>query len=263
MNVCMHICKYISLLIICLLPLRDSTGCLSSRPRLVERQVMQLQPVWQRWAGCPKSWPEHGSHLWMMGKHKLHVFNFIKHCIFLVAGFRHWAVNLVGWIQANVRWPALSFPHHKSCLCHISSVLRFPHETSAWALACERTHIDVKRDRNAQSMDYGETPTRCHQWRRRECCWSHPSPPEFAGSSPQCHQTPSERPRTAHEETSLHSLRLHTGVVCVLERPRPGRKSLSTYFECTHVYIFSQCGRTWLVCRKTSPNPSWTPLVWL
>ncbi len=23
---------------------------------------------------------------------------------------------------------------------------------------------------------------------------------------------------------------------------------------------FSQCGRTWLVCRKTSPNPSWTPL---
>ncbi len=26
---------------------------------------------------------------------------------------------------------------------------------------------------------------------------------------------------------------------------------------------FSQCGRTWLVCRKPSPNPSWTPLVWL
>ncbi len=26
---------------------------------------------------------------------------------------------------------------------------------------------------------------------------------------------------------------------------------------------FSQCGRTWPVCRKTSPNPSWTPLVWL
>ncbi len=25
----------------------------------------------------------------------------------------------------------------------------------------------------------------------------------------------------------------------------------------------SQCGRTWLVCRKTSPNPSWTLLVWL
>ncbi len=24
-----------------------------------------------------------------------------------------------------------------------------------------------------------------------------------------------------------------------------------------------QCGRTWLVCRKPSPNPSWTPLVWL
>ncbi len=23
---------------------------------------------------------------------------------------------------------------------------------------------------------------------------------------------------------------------------------------------FSQCGRTWLVCRKSSPNPSWTPL---
>ncbi len=26
---------------------------------------------------------------------------------------------------------------------------------------------------------------------------------------------------------------------------------------------FSQCGRTWLVCRKPSPNPSWTLLVWL
>ncbi len=26
---------------------------------------------------------------------------------------------------------------------------------------------------------------------------------------------------------------------------------------------FSQCGRTWLVCRKPSPNPSWTPLLWL
>ncbi len=26
---------------------------------------------------------------------------------------------------------------------------------------------------------------------------------------------------------------------------------------------FSQCGRTWLVCRKPSPNPIWTLLVWL
>ncbi len=26
---------------------------------------------------------------------------------------------------------------------------------------------------------------------------------------------------------------------------------------------FSRCGRTWLVCRKPSPNPSWTLLVWL
>lgn len=239
----MYVCIYVNIFhfwSFCLLPLRDSTGCLSSRPRLVERQVMQLQPVWQRWAGCPKSWPEHGSHLRKMGKHKLHVFNFIKHCIFLVAGFRHWAVNLVGWIQANVRWPALSFPHHKSCLCHISSVLRFPHETSAWALACERTYIDVKRNRNAQSMDYGETPTRCHQWRRRECCWSHPSPPEFAESSPQCHQTPSERPRTAHEETSLHSLRLHTeGSVCAGETETRQKVIKYIHWVHTRVYIHS------------------------
>ncbi len=37
----------------------------------------------------------------------------------------------------------------------------------------------------------------------------------------------------------------------------------SAIFNIHVVKWFSQCGRTWLVCRKTSPNPSWTPLVWL
>ncbi len=42
----------------------------------------------------------------------------------------------------------------------------------------------------------------------------------------------------------------------------PLRRDLLSQGRVQEKLWFSQCGRTWLVCRKPSPNPNWTPRVW-